>query len=430
MPFSSILAKGFMDRTSKKALKMVADERDKYKTVYETIESYCRENKLILSNRYILCEKDDDANNIYRKVYKIYTSNPFRHANSLTNKIYQKMIKEHDAKYTRLKTLKEKEEFVIEYDLRQMAMIYKVQKHKQSEPIDIIKPVNIKNLLYMPSEIELIDVYHTLYDPSQYSDWSEAQIYEKLLFKQVEDRKEQGILGAGDCKERKKHMIEALKIDLVTKWLVNKDDTILIGPWAHDWIKFGRKVCVNREKVQIISKTQPEELLHELKKIVMEFSKFEVSMREQELHIPKDFRTNRYTYYIHIQTSHGVTEKPFLDLFNCANFEVVPAIKIDDIHIGTKNVILRFLFIDLWIIRVIKSMGILSSSILQKKIDELWKIITFFRSKYEYPKTKPMFIGLYRSAVADKKMSGLQGKMFFPYYPYVYVKQNNSYRDI
>ena len=78
-------------------------------------------------------------------------------------------------------------------------------------------------------------------------------------------------------------------------------------------LKFGRKVCVNREKVQIISKTQPEELLHELKKIVMEFSKFEVSMREQELHIPKDFRTSRYTYYIHIQTSHGVTEKPFLD---------------------------------------------------------------------------------------------------------------------
>ena len=369
--FSSILLGGFMDNITKKALEYIANERNQYKVVYETIEAYCRKHKLIVSNKYILCDKADETNNTYKKIYRIYTSNPFRHANNLTNEIYQKMIKDYNAKYTRLKTIKENEEFVIEYDLRQMVMMYKLQKHKNKEPIDIIKPISIKNIFYMPSEIELIDIYHILYDPSQYSDWDEAIQYEKILFKQVEDRKEKGILGASDCKERKKQMIESLKIDLITQWLINRDNTILIGPWARDWIKVGDKICTNIEKIQIISNTHPEELLHELKKIVMKISKFEVSMREQELHIPKDFRTNRYTYYINPYTTHGITEKPFLDLFNCANFEVVPSIKINGLCIGTKYVILRFLFIDLWIIRIIKSMGLLSQLILQKKIDEL-----------------------------------------------------------
>ena len=86
MPFSDVLPKGFMDRVTKKAIVSISEERNRYKLVYETIESYCRDNKLILSNKYVLCDKEDDFNNIYHKLYKIYTSNPFRHANNLTNK--------------------------------------------------------------------------------------------------------------------------------------------------------------------------------------------------------------------------------------------------------------------------------------------------------------------------------------------------------
>lgn len=429
MAFATILDAGFMQDIEKPAMDYIKKERAQYTTVYTTIESYCAKYKLILSNKYVLCDMVDAKNNVYNKIYRVYTSNPLRHANDLTNIIYEQMKDDKYAAYTRMKTLKENEEFSIEYNLRQMVVICKVQKHKQTEPIELIKPVDIEKLLYMPSEIELIDVYHTLYDPSQYCDWGEAEEFEKRLFDQVLQRKDRGILGAGNCKERKKHALEAMKIDIVLRWLPDQSDTILLGPWACDWLKYGKKICVQHGKIQLISNMTPDKLLQQLKKFAAAHSKFDVSMREQELHIPKDFRTTRTTYYIHVDTPHGITEKPFLDLFNSAAFEVVPCVQVDGVSIGTRYVLLRFLFIDLWVIRIIKGMGLLSASILQKKIDELWTMIEFIREQYTFS-DQITHIGTYRNAAADKKISGMKGKMFFPYYPHVYLEQNNKYRSI
>lgn len=429
MALSTLLSVDFLSDVQNEGLTTIKADRNKYKPIWKAIERYCGTNKIIISDKYVLTDKQDELVPIYEKNYKIYTSNPFRHANNLVNLIHQTMTNSQDRKFTRLKTIIEKEEFVIEYDMRQVAFIYKLQKHKTTEPNDIIKPIDIKGVLYMPAEIELIDIYHNLY---KMQNCEEMEKMEKVLYEQVRKRKEEGIIGGQSCKDLKKEFLEAMKISIVKDWLPKKENTILVGAWAHDWIVYGKdKLCANIEKVQLISEIKPDDMLSQLQLYVGKLaSNASISMREQELHIPKDFRTSRYTYYLQIKSAMNIIEKPFLDLFNSADFEIIPYKNINGINLGQQWVLLRFLFIDLWIIRVIKTLGLLSEDILNKKLIYLWRIIEFFRSDMELTEFGE-FIGIYRDYSIDKKIQGLsQTKKYYPYYPDVYLKESNHYREI
>jgi hypothetical protein len=323
-----------------------------------------------------------------------------------------------------MKTIKEQEEFVIDYDMRIIVNMYKLQKYKTTEPKALIKPDYIDGLLYLPSEIELIDVYHDLYTMVKYDD---NVADEAVLFAQVMSRKEHGILGAGDCKNKRKSLIEAFKIDLIKNWLPKQSETILMGPWMYDVIKLTLSgICRNFEKVQLISTMTPQDMLNKIQHYANKYGSFEVTMREQDLNIPKDFRTSRYTYYI----KNDGSEKPFLDLFNCADFEIIPYFKHETLLLANKWVALRFLFIDLWVVRIIKTLGLLSDDILNKKIVNIWQCIEYFRCDQCENKIDG-YIGTYRDYGIDKKLSIFsQNKRFFPYYPDVYLNDNSKYRDI
>jgi len=430
MAFADILNHQFMDIIEKNALKVIANERNQYNNIWQIIEQYAAKNKILISNKYILINQPNAKNNIYKKTYYLYTINPLCDANQLTNLIYQQMQSDINSHYTRLKTIKENEEFVIEYNLRQVATIYKIQKYK--DIYKLIHPIQINKLLYIPSEIELIDIYHSLYDPSQYDTYDEMLKFEDQLFQQVSNRKEKGYLGGRiACPKYKKQIIEVLKVDLIMKWITKNQDIILIGPWVYD-IQNNKSICPNHEKIQIISKFTADEVLEQIKYYAQQLTSFEITKKEQSLHIPKDFRTLRITYYLKIQTARGIVEKPFLDLFNCAEFEIIPAVLTKNILIGTKWVLLRFLFIDLWIVRIIKTIGYFSSDKLNKKIQYLWNIIEFFRNKsFKLTPIKDTYwIGVYKDMILDKKMQNLDNKSYYPYYPYAYYKQHHKFREI
>jgi hypothetical protein len=231
-----------------------------------------------------------------------------------------------------------------------------------------------------------------------------------------------------NCKEMKKELLEAIKISIVKDWLPKQHKTILIGPWAYDWLNLQKDLCVNVEKIQLISEMDPQELLNNLQRYVYTLSKSTISLREQELHIPKDFRISRYTYYIQIKSERGIVEKPFLDLFNCAQFDVIPYQNIDGIQVGYKWVILRFLFIDLWIIKLIKKLGLLTEKILEKKIEYIWNLVKYFHDNIIDGYIE--YLGVYHDYMIDKKMATLSNKRFYTYVPDMYKKINGKYRHI
>lgn len=422
MSLSLLLNTNFLEKTLDDSKTYIQNDRNNFSLVWNIIENYCKENQLIISNKYILCEKNNNIMNICDKVYKIYTNHPFKYSNNLTNLLHEKSKNIN----IKLRTIIEHEELIIEYDTRIVCIFYKLYIQNNLNINDIIKPVNKNNLLYIPSELELIDTYHNLYIMNNIN---EETKFEDILFKQVENRKDNKIIGSALIND-KKELFELIKVRLIQDWMYNKktNKPILIGPWAYDWINLSDKeLNTNLEKIQIIYDITPKELLNELKIFINKITNYNITFKKQELDIPKDFRTIRYTYYLHIKTKKGIINKPFLDLFNNSDFELIPYVEINNIFIGQKYLILRILFLDLWTIRVIKSLGLIDKLILNKKISYLWNLILYFRNEFK-DNLKINFIGTFKDYKINKSMDILEKKIINAYYPELYFNENNKYR--
>ena len=133
MSFSSILKNNFITHVQEKGLEVIKEDRDKYSFAWDAIETYCKKNKLIISNVYNLIGKEGDFTNVYKKTYNLYTDNPFLHSNNLANFIHEHTTQYSESRFIKLKTMREQEEFLIEYDLRMVCTVYKIQKFKSSK---------------------------------------------------------------------------------------------------------------------------------------------------------------------------------------------------------------------------------------------------------------------------------------------------------
>ena len=453
MSLSSLLKTNWYEEIKKQAFLQIKKDRDTYSNINNMILEYCKSNGLIVSNIPTLLALKESYDTIKDQSFYIFSEDPFYHANKLTNIIHEKGMldlkhksKDIDLKHkskdiessskheinpaelTRLKTIIEYTEYVIEYDVRLIATIYNIKKYKQIKLMDLIMPVETDSLLLMPPEIEIINIYYKL---SIVDDYERYLAYEPLLYKEVLNRIDKGIIGGATCKDKKKDLIEVIKLSLV-KNFIPKAGLILLGSWAHDIIT-KKDICVNIDKIQVVGEMDKDMLLNELKSFINKITKFNITYREQELHIPKDFRTKRITYYIKINSERGSIEKPFLDLFNCAEFDIIPCCKVKETYIAHKWIQLRFLFIDLWIIKMIKKLNIMSNENISKKNVLILKLIDFFRSDTQQLLDLFKFItykGTYVNYNIDKKMQNLQTTMYHPYYPEIYMKKNNMYREI
>ena len=130
------------------------------------------------------------------------------------------------------------------------------------------------------------------------------------------------------------------------------------------------------------------------------------------------------------KTDRGIVDKPFLDLFNCANFEIIPYDVVNGMQIANKWVLLRFMFIDVWIVRFVKSMGFLDGKALEIKLAFMWKIIDHFRTLDESTDAD-RYMGTSINYDVAKKMDSLKQQKFFqPYYPEESMIKYKKYRSI
>ena len=75
----------------------------------------------------------------------------------------------------------------------------------------------------------------------------------------------------------------------------------------------------------------------------------------------------------------------------------------------------------------------MSNENISKKNVLILKLIDFFRSDTQQLLDLFKFItykGTYVNYNIDKKMQNLQTTMYHPYYPEIYMKKNNMYREI
>jgi len=410
------------DKVRKDILPYIKKDRLQYAFMYDLIESYCSEHNMIISDLRILTNNTDELDNLFNKEYKIYCTEPLRHANNLTNEIH-KNSDDTNKKFIRMKTIVENEEFSIEFDTRLICSFMGVKKYKSVDIYKVIEPLSInkngRNILLMPYNIEIIDVLNKLYSFTEYD--TNLAYFNKLIEIYKYDKINHDKINHDKYNKKSNTKIQPL-IKAINKKIfdfIKDKDLILIG--IHT-IHFND----TSEKIQLLSEISPNTLLKSLKTLLKdEIAGNELIYKEQNLNIPKDFRIEKYTFYIKSKEY----DKPILDCYNNLEFEVIPYTTLHNIKIAHPYVLLRFAFIDLWIIKFIYSLNIITNSVLLMKINILNKFIDDILLQLD-KEISYSFLGIYREYSVDKRLFNLTGNIFQPYYPQLSYATYGKYRTI
>jgi hypothetical protein len=271
--------------------------------------------------------------------------------------------------------LKEKNDTILVYKNKYDAsfMLYKRYILK-IQKISMFKSFDVSPLLttakYLPPSLELIEVYHKLYQIDEYEQWDDYQKLESVLFNNFKSKAKN--IAGGQCVKKFTDTINALRRVTLFEF-INDSNYVLIGQWAFTLLMTGVKntKLSNEERLQVITELPIEAFMKDFKSFISQHSKYEFVVKEQNLHLPSDIRLKRYAINV-ISHDCKIKEQNFMDVFCNGTYELIPYILSNrikkrkntnfpkQVKLGNLFVLLRFFFIDIWILQIIE---------LMKKID-------------------------------------------------------------
>ena len=444
----------------------IFNERMRYEKIYDIIESYLSKytntkNYIILggsSGITLLLNKKRTIQDFY---YYLYTEHAFAHANNLINEI-DSIINATELIYViYLKNTIPNMKYQIVIDNRIFIDIYKLSINSY----DLILPIltesfNKKNkILVLSPEMQLIDIYRTLYSPNKSDVWISTLDDESKLFTYLYSRIEK--IKGGDTNINSEMNVnindrKLIELELMKQFIVNNNNIVLIGEHA---LKIIIGTDISIPIIQIISQNNIEDDFVEIQKIIKNTlnRNIPVIKSTKDLHIMEDFRLKRTSIKI------GDNLKEIMYIYNAADYDLIPFNKLSNqsntdkknkslIKIGNPFVLLRFLLIDFWIVRWVKQIGGIDEKyaynrlesiihkllLLRKKISDNTKLDNINNLYFDshshfniFQSNSENYIGIYNDEIISQKILIKNlSKKFYDYYPIDYKNKNGFYREI
>lgn len=407
---------------------VIKEDRQKFHPVFDAARDALYDDpKIIMSDCQIISGKKYDKNSDLEEYMYIFTIYTRRTATKIANEIHKKI-----GKFVQMREIIPLEEYEIMYDMRGLIKIYRIDKYKNVNLPILFNAVKINNLYYFPPEIELMDIYHKLYRPNYYKEWEILLPQEDILYDKVITT----IGGAicKDCKTQKKIDINNVKL-LILKFLDN-ENYVMIGKWSHNLIKSNKDIT-DDHNIQIISENDIEHDYQNIVNFLSTYTKYGIYYKKKKLYIPKDNRIYKYTLFIKfpiIGKDSRSIDNQFLDIYNCAEYELVPFVEKKynnlTLKVGNLFVQMRFLLIDMWLIKLLKYLKIVGT--------------TQFTSSYSYIHTtmklmkkllpisfKDKYTGInYDEKVEQKIIISEKQIKKTSYYPEFSMKKDKKYKII
>lgn len=287
-------------------------------------------------------------------------------------------------------------EYTISINTRIITKIVSFGKYRDVDLFSIMQPVTHKgrfsdaDIKIIPADLLLIDVYKALYTP-QPDNWPRNyNILEKII--NVLPQK----TGAGDYINVEATVGQAIKYFATVG--------VFIGDYAIDQDKPPTRlqVIVDRGIDEIVGGL--EKYLNK-SKVKFAVGKYKLEHVKFYLNLFTDFRLNKYTIYI----TNAVAKFPIVDVFNSGTYELIPYEETAQCKIAHNLVILRFLLIDMWTLKIIKK---------STDSQRYHEILTNFHAIKDRPVKFNLskYYGIYQSEnVAKKQLIKNQSKP--KYYP-------------
>ena len=369
---------------------------DDFFVFYEIIDKYAKENKIILSNRQLLLGEEKKG----LSSYVLYGSNIFLHANKLSNILSEKTI------YVKLFTNIKNEDFTIMVNNFRLIQLYNINKKLRL----IIKPLLLRGFLIYPPEFELIKIYHDLYNPARAGEWEKINKIETKIYEKFIERKK--IIGGNRASKK-------IYPKQILNWLTNKTNCILIGINAINLINSTENY---KTQFQVIAN---EVFIEEFSTFIFQYTGRETNIKKYRGFIKNDHLLVKHSIYINFPQGNF----KIMNVWNSIDYELVPYITIENIRVGSINVILRFLLIYIWNTRVLDFLKKNKSKNLLNEIFNYIKLIRNERTNKNLKLDKLSYMGLYIDPIREKQKKNISNT-YYPYTPIKYKLKNNKYRDI
>jgi hypothetical protein len=470
----------------------IYQERLRYTVIYDIIEEYIQHNLTatnIANNRdfRIIIGGSMGVNLLlgrertYRDFqYVLYTENSLIHANDLTNEIAKcitDLPDDSNIKHiiVKLKSSIPDIKYEIYVDNRPLITIFTLR----SDPVktyNLLEPVEVKSfdgkrkLLVLSPETHLLDIYRVLSSPADVELWEEYLTDEERLFELLKGRL--AVLGGVD-KAPEITQEERTRVEnaLLEHYIVGNDSVVLLGEHAFKFISaydskysFGN-IQMSSNVINIISKHTGDELLNSIKKVVQKALGRDIPVVAQtrSTNVMQDFRLTRTTIKMGAENE----QKEIMYVYNSAFFDLIPYNTLKQsksgklLQIANPFVLIRFLLIDLWMIRWVREMGKINEFFAKKRTHNILSLIVGLRhamvgtseNKLTIPqkrkqlaieddlfanKDEPLnvfqrkrYIGIYVDELVTIRMKQQHlDKRYVDYYPQGYFVKNKQYRTL
>lgn len=443
------LSKDALDAIIKQAeIHVMHNDRDLYKPYLEEMEKFCIEKGVFIGGKVgvdLLLGREFGINSFN---WELYCDNTYQIARELADRLATVENKYVNSALISLRTDLKHVEFTIMINTRQMIKIYALRDYRGFKLKALMGGVHRtgyltrEQVLCMPEEIALIEIYRGLYSPKRLDKWEEYLETENQLFGIIEANilekatkpvekpsaipKSAADVRGGANDSRRSNDLDACIIENVIK----SSNNVLVGDYALQYIAPDVAAALPQKRIHMITDTPIEELANQfqraLSRNIPRMRKVTTIHITYPLNIPSDFQITKNTIYAVISSggSNGSDQIPLADVYNSSAFELIPVWEVEGIRLGNPWVILRFRFIELWVLKLISNLGNDGGFIRAKISAVVESIKDFHIMTRNMLKSEPSrlfqldsYVGVYINDVVAKKKLIAAGEKFAPYYP-------------
>jgi hypothetical protein len=429
--------------------------------IFDIVKEYSKGNEIMINKELDLNKSD---------IIEIYCYNSFRVANEITNLLFKKKYKT-----VVLKTIVEHEEFLIENLTRNVIHIFSVipseNKDKKGLKLRTVSNTIKDDIMYYPQELKIIDYYSDIMNVVQYPEFQDViniyknniKVLEKNSHKEPVDEKpdmqinkimgkEGGVKindfglsdyyisktpiassfmdlgssllekkGGNVCDDKKKDLIFQMKYTILEK-MMNNDKYVLLGSWAYYVKKYGMELpCIIEDRIQIASIYHFNKLFSKIKNIIKSIYGYDVKEGTKHfMKIPKEYRLTNTSIKIIIPGKMIHKEHILIEYVNILEYQALPCYKNELFIFLGKNMLLRLLFIELWILFTVYSNHILSFEKYKLLINRNIELINNINNEFS---NINCILGIEIPIDEDKKTKSLsKNHWILPYIPQTYKK--------
>lgn len=426
-------------------------ERDKYSAYNEIILNHLIEyssaninQQILLGGSHGLSYITDYTPDLSEITYHVYSNKALNHAFILSNKLEEYTADNEDYFVVMKSTIMNKI-FDIYVNNIHMIRFYRVLLHDVDikEIMGYEVDIKDKKLSVTNTDMYLMEIYSKLYNPKYVDEYNDLLIQEASIFNamnigtDIKDNKNKA-----DADTYNKNPIE---LEILNKFIKNNNEIVLIGEHAIYMYHI-----VPYQIIKCITNKHFKYLIKELKNI---FPKYEIDYKYSNVGLTIDDSLMRMSVKIN--------NKEVIHVFNSAQYELIPYNIIhknnDFIQVGSPFVIMKFMYIDLFILQILAEKNIINYSLYKTKKKNHDKIIYKFRQLLlnditiynssnreitkkiiDYNKAeeiapifqKEQYIGIHKDEIIEQKIKLISGERVIDYYPKKYKLEQGTYKEL